>query len=214
MRRPIATVAALLFQLLAVTLAAQQPDPARTIPQLREALEEYRETNDLRGEAVTLLYLGIAESERRNADAARRNLTEAAGKMSAQNDVVGAWLAFFTLSELEEAGNRTAEAIVYVEKALSVIDDAKVSTAPFSPETVFTLWDSGLPRSMLDIYQPFAGWVKPMILEGMLEPITRDSYGSLLMEIGELHAKESSMIWGLPVSTRSCARASAFSAAA
>lgn len=191
MSRRLTTAAALLFQLLATMLAAQQP--AQTREQLAKALQEYRKKNDLRGEAVTLIYLGIAESGLNNVDAARRDLTEAARKMSAQNDAVGAWLAFFTLSELEEASNRTTEAIGYVEKALAVISDAQSSTAPFSLETLFTLWDSGLPRSMLDFYKPFAGWMKPWILEGMLEPITRDRYGSLLMDTGQLEKAEAEL---------------------
>jgi CHAT domain-containing protein len=184
----ITIAAALLFQFLAATLMAQQP--AQTREQLTKTLEEYRKKNDLRGEAITLLYLGIAESGVDNADAARTNLTEAAKKMSAQNDVVGAWLAFFTLSELEETSRRPTEAIRYVEKALSVIDDAKASTAPFSLETLFTLWDSGLPRSMLGFYESWAEWMKPRVLEGMLEPVTRDSYGSLLMDLGQLEQAE------------------------
>jgi CHAT domain-containing protein/tetratricopeptide (TPR) repeat protein len=189
--RRVATAVALLLQLLATTLAAQQP--AQTREQLTKALQEYREKNDLRGEAIALLSLGIAESGLNHADAARSNLTEAARKMGAQNDVVGAWLAFFTLSELEEASGRTTEAIGYVEKALSVIDAAKTSTAPFSLETAFTLWDSGLPRDVLGFFEAYSEWVKPKILQGMLEPITRDSYGSLLMEIGQLEQAEAEL---------------------
>ncbi|HET8775624.1 MAG TPA: CHAT domain-containing protein [Thermoanaerobaculia bacterium] len=189
--RRMAIAAALLFQLLGAPLPAQQP--AQTREQLTKALQEYRAKNDLRGEATTLLNLGIAESGLDNADAARSNLTEAARKMSAQNDVVGAWLAFFTLSELEEAAGRTTEAIGHVEKALAVIDEARDSTAPFSLETLFTLWDSGLPRSALGFYEPWAGWMKPRILDGMLEPLTRDRYGSLLMEIGQLEQAEAEL---------------------
>jgi len=178
----------LLFQIFATSLVAREP--AQTKEQLTNTLEESRRKNDLRGEAVALLRLGIAEWELDHADAARADLTEAAGKMSAQNDVVGAWFAFFTLSELEDLSGRRKEAIQYVERALSVINDAKMSTASFSLETLFTLWDSGQPRGMLELYQYFEDWMKPMVLEGMLEPITRDSYGGLLMDAGQLERAE------------------------
>lgn len=187
-RRRIATAAALLLQFLAATLAAQQQASARE--QLVKALQEYRKKSDLRGEASTLLSLGLVESGLADADAARSTLTEAAGKMSAQNDVVGAWLAFFTLSELEQASGRTPEAIGYVEKALAVIDDARSSEAPFSLETFFTLYGSEWPRSMRDVLQANTVRMKPWILQKMLEPVTRDSYGSLLMEIGQLEQAE------------------------
>ena len=72
---------------------------------------------------------------------------------------------------------RPAEAIVSVEKALAVINEAKVSTAPFSFETLFTLWDTGMPHGMVGLYESYAGWMKPMILEDVLEPITRDITG-------------------------------------
>lgn len=191
MCRRVTVTVALLLQLLGAALAAQPRKPAQKVPQLRKALQEYREKNDLRGEANTLLSLGIAESRLNNADAAKSNLTEAAGKMSAQNDVVGAWLAFFTLSELEEAAGRPAEAIVSVEKALAIINDAKVSTGPFSFETLFTLWNT--PQSVAGFYESYGGWMKPMILEDLLEPITRDSYGSLLMDLGQLERAETEL---------------------
>ncbi len=123
MIRCVITAAALLVQLLVASLAAQPRESAKKISQLREALREYRERNDLRGEALTLLRLGVAEADLGSADNARSNLTDAAKKMRAQNDVLGTWMAHFALTHVENAVGRPREAIAQIEQALAVIDN-------------------------------------------------------------------------------------------
>jgi len=92
-------VAAVLFLLFAVALDAQVPPQTLTLPtpqtrqQLTKALEEYRAKKDDRGEALTLLQLGITEAGLGNVEGARSNLLEAVRKMRAQNDPMGTWLA-------------------------------------------------------------------------------------------------------------------------
>ena len=75
--RLIAIAAAVLFHLVTVSLVGQttqqmpnQPT-AQTRHQLTKALQEYREKQDLHGEAITLLQLGIAEAGLGNIDGAR-----------------------------------------------------------------------------------------------------------------------------------------------
>lgn len=152
MSRGTATAVALLLQLIGLSLAAQLQDAARTIPQLEEALQEYREKKDLLGEALTLLRLGGAEADLGRIDKARSNLTDAAKKMRARNDVLGTWMAHFALSHVENAVGRPKEAIAQIEKALAAIDGASQSEH--------------------------------------LQPATRDLYGSLLTQTGQLEKAE------------------------
>lgn len=134
MSRRVPTAVALLLQLLGMSLAAQE--------------------RDLRGEAIELLRLGVAEADRGNVDSARKNLTEAAKKWSDLNDPLGTWSAHFALSHIENAMGRPKEAIARIEKALAVTD--------------------GMP------------WA----LREHARPITRDLYGSLLTQIGQLDRAE------------------------
>lgn len=120
MSRRVATAFVLLLQLLGMSLAAQPRESSQKISQLREALQSYREKNDLQGEAGTLLRLGVAEADLGNVDNARSNLTDAAKKMRALNDALGIWSAHFALSHVENAVGRPKEAIVQIEKALAV----------------------------------------------------------------------------------------------
>jgi tetratricopeptide (TPR) repeat protein len=126
--RRIAIAAALLLQLIGVSLAAQPQESARKIPQLREALQEYREKEDVPREAITLLLLGAAEADMGNVDNALSNAIDAANK----NDVLVTWMAHFTLAHVENAVGRPKEAVAQIERALTVIGDASASGAPFS----------------------------------------------------------------------------------
>lgn len=154
MGRCVTTAVALLLQLLVLSLAAQQPESAQRSRQLREALQEYREKKDLGGEAITLLRLGVVEADLRNVDSARKNLTDAAKKMSALNDALGTWSAYFALSQVENAMGLPREAIAQIERALAVVD--------------------GMPP----------------VLQEHAQPITRDLYGSLLTQTGQLKRAE------------------------
>ncbi|HET8775625.1 MAG TPA: CHAT domain-containing protein [Thermoanaerobaculia bacterium] len=139
MSRRVTAAVALLLQLLGVPLAAQERD---------------REKKDLRGEAIELLRLGVAEADRGNVDSARKNLTDAAKKLSALHNALEAWSAYFALSHVENAMGRPKEAIAQIEKALAVTD--------------------GMPRA----------------LQEHTQPITRDLYGSLLTQTGQLERAE------------------------
>jgi tetratricopeptide (TPR) repeat protein len=198
--RRIAIAAAVLLHLFAFSLDAQvtpqtlsQPTP-QTRQQLTKALQEYREKKDLHGEAITLLQLGIAEAGLGNVDGARSNLAESAKKMRAQNDAVGAWLALTILSQLEVALGRPKEAIVHIERAFTVINEAKVSTAPFSLKTFMAFGSaSGFPPQMLQMPDESAGLMKMLVLQNILEPMTHDLYGSVLTQAGQLEQAEAEL---------------------
>lgn len=198
--RRIAIGAAALFQLWAFALHAQtaqqilsQPSP-QTRQQLTKTLQEYREKKDVHGEAVTLLQLGMAEAGLGNADGARSNLLEAVKKMRAQNDHVGAWMGLLVLSQLEVATGQLAEAISDLEKAFTVINEAKVSTAPFSLKTLLALGaGSGMPPQMYDMPKGSEGVMKMVMLQNMLEPMTHDVYGSVLTQAGQFEKAETEL---------------------
>ncbi|HEX6159148.1 MAG TPA: tetratricopeptide repeat protein, partial [Thermoanaerobaculia bacterium] len=188
MSRRIAAVAALLLQLLAASLDAQQPEPAQKSEQLRKALQEHREKKDLHREALTLLRLGAVEADLGRIDGARSALTDAAKKMRAQNDAIGTWLAHFLLAHVENAVGRPKEAIAQLEAALAVIDHAYRSTAPVSVEAL--LASSGLPPETIDALASNPELKKPRILQEHLEPLTHDLYGSVLTKTGQLEKAE------------------------
>ena len=202
--RRIASVTAALFHLWAFALHAQttqqtlsQPTP-QTKQQLTKTLQEYREKKDVDGEAVTLLQLGIAEAGLGNVDGARSNVLEAVRKMRAQNDHVGAWLGLLVLSQLEVAVGRSAEAISHLEKAFTVINEAKVSTAPFTLKTFMKTFmalgaGSGMPPQMFQMPEGSEGLMKMVMLQNMLEPMTHDVYGSVLTQAGQFEKAEAEL---------------------
>lgn len=198
--RRIAIAAAVLLHLFALSLGAQvtqqtlTPPTAQTRQQLTKTLQEYREKKDVHGEAVTLLQLGMAEAGLGNVDGARSNLAEAARKLRAQNDPMAAWLALLTLSQLEVALGRPSEAIVHIEKAFTVINEAKVSTAPFTFKTLMALGsDSGVAFQMPQVPEANMQLMKPMMLQYFLEPMTHDLYGSVLTQVGQLEKAEAEL---------------------
>jgi tetratricopeptide (TPR) repeat protein len=199
--RLITVAATVLFHLYAFSLDAQitqqtliQPTP-QTRQQLTKALQEYREKKDRHGEALTLLQLGLAEAGLGNVTGARTNLTEAVGKMHAQNDLVGAWMALLVLSQIEVAAGRPAEALPHVERALTTLNEAKTSTAPFSLKTLMALGSvSGLPPEMGQLLEgPSAAAVKSLMIQYSLEPMTHDIFGSVLTEVGQLEKAEAEL---------------------
>lgn len=199
--RRIAIAAAMLLHLCAYSLDAQitlqtlsQPTP-QTRQQLTKALQEYREKNDRHGEALTLLQLGMAEAGLGNVAGARSNLAEAVGKMRAENDPLGAWLALIALSQIEVALARPAEAIPHIEKALTVLNEAKDSTTPVTLKTLLAFGSvSGVPPEMLQVLDgPGAGKMMSLMMQYSFEPITHDLYGSVLTQVGQLEKAEAEL---------------------
>ena len=193
--------AAVLLLLFAVALDAQVPPQTLTLPtpqarqQLTKALEEYRAKKDPRGEALTLLQLGITEAGLGNVEGARSNLLEAVRKMRAQNDPMGSWLALLTLAEIEVAVGRPAEALPHVEMALTVLNEAKVSTAPFNVKTFTALGSvSGISLQMPQgLDESTVAAMKPLLIQYSLEPVTHDQYGSVLTQVGQLEKAEAEL---------------------
>ena len=178
-------VAAVLLNLFALSLGAQTPQviiqpTTQTKQELTKALREFRDKNDRQGEAVTLLQLGMTVAGLGDVAGARSNLTEAVEKMRAQNDFVGTWMALMTLGQLELLLGRSSEAVSYLESALTVLSDAKSSTAPFRIKTVMAVGSAaGFSAEMfqtLDDAQ--SGMLKLQAILFSYEPMTHDLNGS------------------------------------
>ncbi len=194
-------IAAVLLYLFAHSLGAQitqqpliQPSP-QARQQLAKTLQEQREKSDLHGEAITLLQLGTVDAGLGNIEGAQNNLAEAVRKMRAQNDPLGAWLALTGLTQIQVALGRPAEAIPHIEKAITILNEAKTSTAPLKLETLLALGAApGLSPQMLQMLEgPGAEMMKSMMLQNMFEPITHDLYGSVLTQVGQLEKAETEL---------------------
>lgn len=200
-RRRFAIAATVLVSLFAVSLDAQVPPPTLVQPaprareQLTKALQEYREKKDRHGEALTLLQLGLSEAGLGNVSGARSNLAEAVEKMRAQNDFAGAWIALMALSQMEAAMGRPAEAIPHIERAFAVLNEAKVSTAPFTLKTFMAFGSiSGVSPEMAQLLNDSnAEMVKLPMIQYNFEPMTHDLYGSVLTQVGQLEKAEAEL---------------------
>jgi len=115
--------------------------------------------------------------------------------MRAQNDPLGAWLALTVLSQIEAALARPAEAIHHLERAIALLNEAKVSTTPFSLKTLLAFGSaSGFSPEMLQVFDdPGAGKMRAMVIQYSCEPMTHDLYGSVLTQAGELEKAESEL---------------------
>lgn len=194
-------VAAVLLSLFAHSLHAQpqpqtliQPTP-QARQQLTKTLQESRTNKDRHGEAVTLLQLGLTEAGLGNVSGARGNLAEAVEKMRAKDDLVGEWMARVLLSQIEVAAGQPEEAVSHLKRALSTLNEAKASTAPFSLKTLTAFGAvSDLPQEMRQLLEgPNAGAIKSLLIQYSLEPMTHDLYGGVLTEVGQLDKAESEL---------------------
>lgn len=172
-------------------LNAGRPASAQLL--LGQALQNYREKKDLRGEALTLLMLGIALSSD-DADRARANLEEAVTKMEARNDAVGAWMSLLVRSQLENALGNSVQALAAMDQALAVINKAKTSSTPVTLETLLTFSSaSATIAGTMEMLESSAELMKPIILQYLMEPITHDLYGSLLTDAGQFDRAEAEL---------------------
>jgi tetratricopeptide (TPR) repeat protein len=194
-------VATVVLYLFTLSVGAQNPQQTLLQPtpqsrqQLTKALQDYREKKDRHGEALTLLQLGMTEAGLGNVNGARSNLAEAVEKMRVQNDFVGAWMALLMLTQIEVASARPAEALPHIERALTMLNEAKASSATLSLKTLTAFGAvSGLPPEMGQMLEgPSAGPIKTLMIQYSLEPMTHDLYGSVLTDVGKLEKAEAEL---------------------
>lgn len=188
---PLAGVGDLLF--------AGRAEEART--RLRAAMETYRLQHDAQREAICFLLLGLADVGLADTAAARSDLEQGAERLAALGDGFGSWLALWMLAELERREGRFEQAISLHERALALLRDIESSPQPFSLEGLKSLGPIfGMP---VDALEPLASQpqiVKPILLmfAGL---ISRDSYGGVLVEAGQLAKAEAELAQASALST-------------
>jgi len=169
-------------------LMGGQIDEARK--RVLAARDVYTANGDTAGEATAWLLLGVCDSSANATDAARGDLEKAAAKFEAASDPFGGWLTLYTLAELEGGQGRFAESAALHERALAGLQAASDPKVRLSIETLKILGPVfGAQTDMLGPMAAFPEAVKPILLL-FAEVMTRDGYGHVLIESGQLDKAE------------------------
>jgi CHAT domain-containing protein len=183
---------------MAELISAGRAGEARAL--LRPAVEAFRRRADARGEAGCYLLLGVADVALGDNSAARSDLTQGAAKLKARGDLFGAWWALAMLGVVEQQEGRLAAALARHEEALALLDKLAASPEPLLLDSFRDVGSAlGLPVGFLGRLGPQPAFGKKILLR-TAELMSRDNYGSALVEAGELARAESEL-----------ARAAAFS---
>jgi CHAT domain-containing protein len=202
-------IAALLLQLLGVSLAAQETkdldgpafadDPlagvgalimngraAEARTRLTSARDAFVAQGDRAGEAVTDLLLGFAESALGDLTAACSSLDRAASKFVAVDEPFGAWLSLTTLAQFETLSGQPREAIALHERARQLLDAAADPKSRLSFETIEVLglvWGASEEQIRTLAMAPELG---KTVLINLAEVASHIAYGQTLLAVGEL----------------------------
>ncbi len=202
-------VAALLLQLLGVSLAAQEAtdldgpafadDPLAGVGQLImnggaaeahtrliSARDAFVTQGDPAGEAVTDLLLGLAESALGDLTAARSSLEQAASLFIAADEPFGAWLSLTTRAQFETLSGQPREAIALHERARQLLEAAADPKSRLSFETIEALglvWGASDEQVRTLAMAPELG---KTVLINLAEVASHIGYGQALLAAGEL----------------------------
>jgi CHAT domain-containing protein/Tfp pilus assembly protein PilF len=166
-----------------------------------EARDAYVASGDTAGEATAWLLLGICDTSVNAIDAARGDLEKAAAKFEAAGDPFGGWLTLYTLAELEAGQGRFAESAALYERALAGLRAASDPKVRFSIETLKILGPVfGVNADVLGPIAAFPEIVKPVLLL-FAEVMSRDAYGHVLIESGQLEKAEEQLQKAVSLST-------------
>jgi CHAT domain-containing protein/Tfp pilus assembly protein PilF len=165
------------------------------------ARDVYAANGDTAGEATAWLLLGLCDTGVNATDAARGDLEKAAAKFEAAGDPFGGWLTLYTLAELEGGQGRFAESAALHERALAGLRAASDPKVRFSIETLKILGPVfGAQSDILGPAGAFPELVKPVLLL-FAEIMSRDSYGHVLIESGQLDKAEEQLQKAVSLST-------------
>jgi CHAT domain-containing protein/Flp pilus assembly protein TadD len=150
----------------------------------------YRQQSDPQNEATCFLLLGLSDLALADATAARIDLEQGAEKLAALGDRFGSWLSLWMLAELEKREGRFEDSISRHERALALLHEAESSPEPFSLEGLKSLVPIfGLPANVIEPLMSQPQIVKPILLR-FAELISRDSFGDVLVQAGQLEKAE------------------------
>jgi CHAT domain-containing protein/Tfp pilus assembly protein PilF len=196
---------AVLFVLVSLAPAAVGADLAKLSGMIRDgrtgeararlkaAVEEYRNANDPRQEAISLLLLGFAEMELRDMAAARLSIESAATKLAASGDFFSAWMALLFVAAADISDARWEAAIRQLEVTLAMLRDAKESETPITFDAVKALGPLlKMDTSIFDLFGQQSEMMKRVLLQ-LCEALTRAALGGVLIELGELTRAETEL---------------------
>ncbi|MBV8516180.1 MAG: CHAT domain-containing protein [Acidobacteria bacterium] len=155
------------------------------------AQQAYRAQADRPNEAVASLMLAITDMAMNDAPSARLNLEEAITTFDTIGDSFGAWVALWMRASLESHEGRYDAAASAAERALKHLADAAAPDKPFSTTSLQALAAAfGQQANMLSSLGDESTEVFKPILLMFAEAVTRDAYGSALLECGKLDEAE------------------------
>lgn len=161
---------------------------------LQEAVSTYHREGLLQRESVALLLLGTAEAQANKPDPARGHLSESASKLRQAGDPLGAWIATIALATLEKNNGRFSASLACHRDAFAILHDLAEPGAPFTLETFALIAPMfGLDPESLKPLSSQSALAKPLLLHYFAEPLTHDSYASVLIEAGQLVKAESEL---------------------
>jgi tetratricopeptide (TPR) repeat protein len=180
--------------LLSLSAVGQPAFPGvQSRQQYAEALAAARKRNDVPQQAVAALLLGLADVAAHDEVAARTHLEESSRLFVSAGDHFGAWISLLAVAELQKGTLDYDAAIATYDSALGVLTKAALPGEKFSIEHLqgiggfFGLGQMPMPQGLpQEIFKP--------ILLLFADVVTRDGYGSALMEAGQLTKAETELM--------------------
>ncbi len=143
------------------------PDPVLVLARAKAARRLFAQAGDPRGEGMSLLMVGSAESYLGEVDAAQAAFEGAAKLLKSSDDAFGVWLVRLAEAEGWRSMGKWEAAIASFQRALEELRHAENNDAEISLELFRYFAPSKMPREMLDQVQPMLALMKPVFLQLM-----------------------------------------------
>lgn len=167
--------------------------PAEAQARLRDLAEEYRKQLEPHNEGLSLMILAIADVALGDIPAGRANLRTASARLASGGDYFTAWIALLWGAGVEIGQGNWEEAVQHHELTLTMLREAHESERPFSLESFRKMAPLFGVNVDLFIQIPLPPELMKRLLLKMAEAITRDSFGSVLIELGQLERAETEL---------------------
>jgi tetratricopeptide (TPR) repeat protein len=160
--------------------------PAEARMRLAAAAEEYRRQSDAHNEGLSLMLLGFTDIQLGDIDTGRANLQAASAKLASEGDFFTAWMALLWGAAVDMRSGNWEEAAKQHELTLAMLREAQESEKPFTLDSIRTL--GPLFEMNIEAFPPalLPPELMKRVMLKMAEVITRDAFGSVLIELGQL----------------------------
>jgi tetratricopeptide (TPR) repeat protein len=176
----------------AALVFAGRGDEARL--QIHKAIDDYRSESNAAGEGTGLFLLGAADVAAGRDAEATTNLESAAVKLEQSGDTISAVIALWALAQYQLGMERVDASMATHERALKMLREAAAPKAKFNLDGLRFLAPAvGLNVGGLGQLFESPQIMKPILLN-MIETVIRDSYASLLIDIGKLPEAETQLV--------------------